>query len=98
MSVSASTKKFIENALSVLPVSEDELLLSGITFKVTARMAELKRVILEMRAKHESLERLKEEIKKKGVSPDDHTLYTDMLEWKAADSELSKLVDLLESV
>ena len=98
MSMSASTRDFLDRALSVLPTSEDDLLLSGITFRVTARMTELKGVILSMKSKHGSLESLEKEIEKTGVSPDDHTLYTDMLEWKAADFELSKLVDLLGSV
>jgi len=37
-------------------------------------------------------------VKTEGVSPDDHTLYTDLLEWRAIDHELTELLHMLEAL
>ena len=33
-----------------------------------------------------------------GVSPDDHTLYTDLLEWRAINHELAELLHIFEAL
>jgi hypothetical protein len=80
----------------VLPASSDELLLRGITAEITDRIVALKKASLRLRAKYGSTESLERKIASEGVSPDDHRLYTDLLEWKAIRHELAELVDLLE--
>ncbi|MBI5253924.1 MAG: hypothetical protein HY930_05970 [Euryarchaeota archaeon] len=42
----------------------------------------------KLTAKYASLEKLEERIKKEGVKPEDHTLYNDLLEWRAIKHEL----------
>jgi hypothetical protein len=49
-------------------------------------------------AKYESIEKLERKIKEKGVTPDDHTVYNDLLEWRATRYELGELTFLLESI
>jgi aspartyl/asparaginyl-tRNA synthetase len=53
---------------------------------------------LRLRARYGSIEQLQQKIKAKGVSPDDHSLYTDLLEWQAIQHELTGLVNLLETM
>jgi hypothetical protein len=48
--------------------------------------------------KYEPLEKLKRELKEEKVPPDDHTVYNDVLEWRAARYELEELTLLLESI
>jgi len=91
-------QQLLQKATAVLPVSDEELLLRGITAETTERILTLKRAALRLQAKYGSLEALAERIKAEGVTPDDHTLYTDLLEWRALRDELAKLVNLLEEV
>ena len=42
------------------------------------------------------MEELEQRIQEEGVSPHDHTRYTDLLEWRAIDEELSQLRHILE--
>jgi hypothetical protein len=44
------------------------------------------------------LEHLERRIDSEGVPAQDHTLYTDLLEWRAVRHELSQLAGFLESV
>ena len=90
--------RFLERATNVLPASNDELLLRGITAEVTDRIVALKKSELRLRRHYGSLENLERGIETQGVSPDDHRLYTDLLEWRAIRHELSELVDLLDAL
>lgn len=73
-------------------------MLRGITAETTDRIVALKKASLRLRAKYDSPESLEQKIESEGVSPDDHTLYTDWLEWKAIRYELAELVDLLKTL
>jgi hypothetical protein len=42
-----------------------------------------------------SIQQLAGRLQREGVTPDAHTLYTELLEWRAAHQELSQLVNLL---
>jgi len=98
MAYDTHIQQLLQKATAVLPVSDEELLLRGIAAETTERILTLKRAALRLQAKYGSLEALAERIKAEGVTPDDHTLYTDLLEWRALRDELAKLVNLLEEV
>lgn len=66
--------------------------------EATDRIVSLKKASLRLRAQYGSLESLQQKIKAEGVSPGDHRLYTDLLEWKAIQHELVELVKLLETL
>ena len=50
---------------------------------VRKRVQELWRAALDLQQRHGSLSKLEKQIEQEGISPDDHTLYTDLLEWRA---------------
>jgi len=91
-------QELIQRANAVLPVSGEDLLLRGITAEAVERIFALKRAAAHLQAKYGSLEALEQRIREEGVSPDDHTLYTDLLEWRAIRHELEELLRFLESV
>jgi hypothetical protein len=82
----------------LLPVTDDEIVQRGITETATARIVELRQRMAQLSGQHVSLEKLEERVRVEGVSPDDHTLYTDLLEWRAVRHELSLLTGFLETV
>jgi hypothetical protein len=96
--MTSHTPQLLERARMVLPASSEELLLRGITAETTDRIVALKKASLRLRAQHGSIENLEQIIKTVGVSPDDHRLYTDLLEWRAIRHELAELVGLLETL
>lgn len=51
-----------------------------------------------MERKDGSIDELEIRLKTEGATPDDHTLYRDLLEWRAIDHELSELLVLFEAV
>ena len=98
MITQTGVRELLKNTLSILPLSEDDIYFKGLTSEVTDRIVELKKSALKLKNRYGTLEKLKKEIKSKGVTPDDHTLYTDLLEWRAINHELSKLVEILGSI
>jgi hypothetical protein len=90
--------QLLERAAAVLPVSDEEIILKGITNETVERIVYLKKATLRLQTKYGSLEALEQRIKTEGISPDDHTLYTDLLEWRAIRHEMVELVNLLEAV
>lgn len=68
---------------------------SGVTD--AEQMSELTRHAEQMKAQYGSLAMLEEQMRSQGVSPDDHRLYTDLLEWRAIDHELAELMHTYES-
>jgi hypothetical protein len=97
LSMTAYALQLLERVTQVLPLSDDDFLLRGITAEATDRLAALKKTDFRLRGRYGSPEQLQRQIKAQGISPDDHGLYTDLLEWHAARHELSALVELLET-
>ena len=85
----------LERARMVLPASKKDLLLRGITAETTDRIVALKKAGGRLRDRYGSIEALEQKVKIETVSPDDHRLYADLLEWRAIRHELAELVDLL---
>ncbi len=98
MITQTGVRELLKNTLSILPLSEDDIYFKGLTSEVTDRIVELKKSALKLKNRYGTLEKLKGEIKSKGVTPDDHILYTNLLEWRAINHELSKLVEILGSI
>ena len=95
MTLTTQTQQLLARMRELLPVSEDDIVQRGIAETVTARIVDLRRRTMELISRHKSIEALEKKIKVEGVSPDDHTLYTDLLEWNAAQHELSQLAGFL---
>jgi hypothetical protein len=97
MVMSSHVQQLLERVTAVLPVSEEELVYKGIAAGVTERIITLKKAVARLQERYKSLEDLERKIQAEGVPPDDHTLYTDLLEWRAIHHELSKLWRILEA-
>ena len=82
----------------ILPVSQEELLHRGLLAVLTERIWHLKERLRQLADQHGSLSRLERRIKAEGVSPDDHSLYHDWLEWRAAQHELDRLLEALKTL
>ena len=93
-----SKMEMLNKALKVLPATEEDIVLTGIISKIAERIAELKKAEKKLIEKYESVEKLERGIKEKGITPDDHTAYNDLLEWRATRYELEELTFLLESI
>ena len=98
MAMSSHVQQLLERVAAVLPVSEEDLIYKGIAAGITERIITLKKAEARLRGRYESLEDLERKIQAEGVSPDDHTLYTDLLEWRAINHELSHLHHIFEAL
>jgi hypothetical protein len=96
--MTVQTHRLIKQAAAILPVSSDELMLRGIAAETTDRIVALKKSERQLKSKYETFANLEQQVKLVGVSPDDHTLYTDLLEWRAIRHELTALLNLLETM
>jgi len=90
--------QLLERAASILPISGEDLIYKGVIASVSERLFTLKRRKSQLERKHGSIDELEIRLKTEGATPDDHTLYTDLLEWRAIDHELSELLVLFEAV
>ena len=98
MSVPSDAHQLLERATSILPASDEDLIYKGIAAGVSERIMGLKKSRTRLQRKHSSQEELERRVKTEGVSPDDHTLYTDLLEWRAIDHESTELLHVLEDL
>lgn len=96
--MTVQTQRILKQATAILPASSDELMLRGIAAETTDRIVALKKSEKRLQSKYDTLSNLEQRIKNVGVSPDDHTLYTDLLEWRALRHELAALFNLLETL
>ena len=98
MIASTNAAELLKRTLSIIAVTDEDVVFKGITAEVIDRIVELKKSASILKKKYGSLEQLEQDIEHKGVSPDDHNLYTDLLEWRAMKDELKNLVKILESL
>jgi hypothetical protein len=96
--MTVQTQRVLRQAIAILPTSSDELMLRGIAAETTDRIVALKKSEKRLQGKYDTLDNLEQQIKSAGVSPDDHTLYNDLLEWRAIRHELTALFNLLETL
>jgi hypothetical protein len=90
--------QLLKRAASILPISDEDLIYKGVVAGVSERLFTLKRRRSQLERKHGSIYKLETRLKIEGVTPDNHTLYTDLLEWRAIDHELSELLVIFEAV
>jgi hypothetical protein len=98
MTITARVQELLGRTSSVLPVTDQDIIFRGITVELMERVVQLKKAGAEFEEKYGSTEELERQMEERGVSPDDHTLYTDLLEWRAINYEVSELIALLESM
>ena len=98
MTALSYTHQLLERATAALPVSEEDLIYKGIAAGVSERIIALKKVAAQLQDNYGSLEDLERRIQTEGISPDDHALYTDLLEWRAINHELTELLHLLKAL
>jgi hypothetical protein len=98
MAMSSHVQQLLERVTAVLPVSDEDLVYKGIATGVTERILDLKRAVARLQGRYKSLEDLERKVQAEGVSPDDHTLYTDLLEWRAINHELTHLQRIFEAL
>lgn len=98
MAVSSRAHQLLEKATAILPVSDEDLIYKGIATGISERMIALKKALARLQEKHSSPEELERKIQLEGVSPDDHTLYTDLLEWRAINHEWAELLHIFEAL
>ena len=98
MKTSPSMQQLLDRATNVLPISGEDLIYKGIAASVAERIMALRKAAARLQQEHGSLETLEQEVQAKGVPPNDHTRYTDLLEWRAIRHELSQLQHLFETL
>jgi hypothetical protein len=90
--------QLLEKATSVLALSDEDLIYKGIAAGVSERLIALKKATARLQEQYGSLEELERKIQTEGVSPDDHTLYTDLLEWRAIQHEQAELLHIFAAL
>ena len=96
--MSVLNSQLLKEVVAILPFDQEDLLYKGIATAITERIVELKRASAQFNRRYGSLENLEQKIRAEGVSPDDHTLYGDLLEWRAIGHELSELMHILRAL
>ena len=96
--MATSLDQVLERTLAVLPVTKEDLLVRGIAGELTDRIVELKKAAARLHQKYDAPDVLDARIKQENVSPDDHTLYTDLIEWRAIESEIHELLAILGEI
>jgi hypothetical protein len=96
--MSSNVQQLLARATAILPIGDEDLIYKGIAASVAERIMALKKAAAWLQERHNSLEDLEQEIQTEGVSSDDHTRYTDLLEWRAINYELSQLRHLFETL
>jgi len=96
MTLTTHTQKMLDRFQELFPVSDDEIIQRGIAQTVVSRIAELRQRSTQLSNLYGSISALGTLVERDSVSVDDHTLYTDLLEWRAVQAELTQLTGFLE--
>jgi hypothetical protein len=96
MVLTSRTQNLLADLQKIMAVDEDELVQRGIAQATTDRIIELRQRIGQLSEQYGSIEKL--ETQSKSSPADDHTHYTDFLEWRAVRHELEQLTHFLEKV
>ncbi|MBM3178737.1 MAG: hypothetical protein FJZ86_00110 [Chloroflexi bacterium] len=96
MVLTSHTQNLLADLQKILSLNEDEIVQRGIAQATTDRIIELRQRAGQLTENYGSIEKL--ESQGKNVSADDHTLYTDLLEWRSVRYELEQLTRFLETV
>ncbi len=97
MALTSHTQNLLDHLKQLMLVNEDEIVQRGIAQATLQRIIDLRRRAGQLSELYLDVSNL-EVLVNKGVSADDHTLYTDLLEWRAIQNELENLTHFLETV
>ena len=98
MVLSSRTQNLLDDFQKIMAFNEDEIMQRGIAQATTDRIIELRQRIGELNQQYDNLKELESRVEAEGVSVDNHTPYTDLLEWRAVRHELEQLTHFLETV
>ena len=96
MVLTSRTQNLLSDLQKIMALNEDEIVQRGIAQATTDRIIELRQRMGQLSEQYGDIEKL--EVQSKNVSADDHTRYTDLLEWRAVRHELEQLTHFLETV
>jgi hypothetical protein len=96
MVLTSRTKNLLDDLQKIMAVNEDEVVQRGIAQATTDRIIELRQRIGQLTEHYGSIEKL--EAQGKNVTTDDHTLYTDLLEWRSMRQELGQITKFLKTM
>lgn len=96
MVLTSHTQNLLTDLQKIMALNEDEIVQRGIAQATTDRIIEMRLRAGQLTERYGSIEKL--EAQGKNVSADNHTLYTDLLEWRAVRHELEQLTHLLSGV
>lgn len=96
MTLTSHTQNLLSRLQAMISLSDDEIVQRGIAQAATERIIALRQRAAQLKEQYGSLEKLEAQAGR-NVSADDHTLYTDLLEWRAVRHELEQLADFLET-
>jgi len=97
MVLSSQTQNLLDDLQKIMAVNEDDIMQRGIAQATTDRIIKLRQRISELSQQYNNLKELESRVKSEGISADDHTPYTDLLEWRAVRQELEQLTRFLET-
>jgi len=97
MVLTSRTQNLLTDLQKIMAVNEDEVVQRGIAQATTDRIVELRQRIGQLSEHYGDIKKLEAQTKE-GIPADDHTLYTDLLEWRAVRHELEQLTHFLETV
>ena len=96
MTLTAHTQNLLTRLQGMMALSDDEIVQRGIAQATTDRIIELRQRSAQLKEHYGSLKKLEVQVEA-GIPADDHTLYTDLLEWRAVRHELEQLTRFLEA-
>ncbi len=96
MVLTSRTQNLLADLQKIMALNEDEIVQRGITQATTDRIIELRQRMGKLTEQYGNIEKL--EALSKNIPVDDHTIYTDLIEWRAIRHELEQLTRFLETV
>ncbi|MCC6501225.1 MAG: hypothetical protein IT313_13245 [Anaerolineales bacterium] len=96
MILTSRTQNLLTDLQKIMALNEDEIVQRGIAQATTDRIVELRQRMGQLTEQYGSIENL--EARSNEVSVDDHTLRSDLLEWRAVRHELEQLAHFWENV
>jgi len=98
MTLTSHTQNLLTRLQQLMAVNDDEIVQRGIAQATGDRIIELRQRMGQLSERYGDIEKLEAQVKREGVTADDHTPYTDLLEWRAVRHELEQITHFLETV
>lgn len=96
MVLTSRTQNLLADLQEIMAVNEDEVVQRRIAQATTDHIIELRQRMGQLRKLYGDIEYL--EMQSKNVHADDHTLYTDLLEWRAIRNELVQVAEFMKTM